>query len=403
MARARALALHGQGVFPAGSAGRPIDSTRSAIRHLGYIQIDTISVVERAHHHVLWSRNRRYRLSHLDTLQAQGKIFEYWAHAASYLPMEDYRMYLPDMERIRAQGGLWHQADPALKRQILDRIRHEGPLRSRDFEDPAGGKRLMWQWKPAKAALETLFREGEVMIVRRDGFQKVYDLRERALPDWVDTAFPGTEEQTDFLIGRYLDANGFGTASEIAYLRAGVRPRVQKRLRELEESGRLMRVQVGDRICHARVDVLEHPGRFRPSSRVRILSPFDNLVIQRKRILALFGFDYQIECYTAREKRKYGYFCLPVLWKDRLVARLDCKAERDGQVLVIRNFVAEPGMRFPQRFLNALTTELSAFMRFNRCDRLRLDCRPGRDIEAALGGGIGESEHNALPPDRPDG
>ncbi len=373
---ARALALSHQAVYSRGTAKRPIESTESIIRHLGYVQIDTISVVERAHHHVLWSRNRRYRHAQLDTLQKQGRIFEYWAHAASYLPMQDYRMYLPEMKRVRERENLWHKADPVMKQHVLERIRNEGPLRSRDFADGTSGKHSMWQWKPAKSALETLFREGELMIVGREGFQKVFDLRERVLPDWVDTRFPTPEEQVDFLIDRYLQANGFGSAAQMSYLRPAVRPHLEDRLKEREEAGKLIRVQVGDNLYHAKPDILENNDRLKRHYRVRLLSPFDNLVIQRDRIRSLFDFGYRIECYMPEGKRKYGYFCLPVLWNNRLVARMDCKAERKSRVFLVRNLAIEAEFRASERFLKALKSELNAFTRFNGCDRLQADLKP---------------------------
>lgn len=374
--KARALALSRQALYFRDTVKRPIESTESIIQHLGYIQIDTISVVERAHHHVLWSRNRRYQHAHLDTLQKQGRIFEYWAHAASYLPMQDYRMYLPEMQRIRERENLWHKVDPRIKRHVLERIRNEGPLRSRDFADSTSGKRSIWQWKPAKSALETLFREGYLMIVGREGFQKVFDLRERVLPDWVDTRFPSPEEQADFLIDRYLQANGFGSAAQMSYLRTAIRPHLESRLKEREEAGQLIRIQVGDNLYHAKPDIPENDDRLKQNYRVHLLSPFDNLVIQRNRILSLFDFDYRIECYMPQDKRKYGYFCLPVLWNNCLVARMDCKAERKSRTFLIRNLVIESEFRISERFLEALKSELNAFVRFNGCDRLQADLKP---------------------------
>ncbi len=373
---ARALAVSHQMLHARESAKQPIETTESIIKHLGYVQIDTISVVERAHHHVLWSRNHRYRHAHLDTLREQGRIFEYWAHAASYLPIRDYRMYLPEMKRIRERNNLWHKVDPKMKRHVLERIRCEGPLRSRDFADNTSGKLGVWQWKPAKAALETLFREGELMIAVREGFQKVFDLRERVLNDWVDTRYPSPEEQSDFLIDRYLQANGFGSFAQMSYLRAAIRPHLAQRLDDREEAGQLIRVQVGDRLYHAKQELLENADRLKRNDRVRLLSPFDNLVIQRNRILALFDFDYQIECYIPEVKRKHGYFCLPVLWNNRLVARMDCKAERKHRVFLIRNLITEAEFRISDRFLAAFKSELYEFMRFNGCDRLQTDQKP---------------------------
>ena len=387
--QACAIALAHQAVYPKGASQPALEATRSIIKHLGYVQIDTISVVERAHHHVLWSRNRRYCPSHLKILQDETKIFEYWAHAAAYLPIEDYRMYLPDMQRIRDRCGLWHKANPKIKRHVLARIRDEGPLRSRDFSDHDGGSKEMWHWKPAKVALETLFREGELMVVRREGFEKVFDLRERVLPDWVDTRFPSLQEHADFLIDRYLSANGLGTAFEMTYLRTGVRSVVERRLFELEESEQLIKLQVGDKIYHAKADLMEHSSAFRRHCQARLLSPFDNLLIQRRRLQALFDFDYQLECYMPESKRRYGYFCLPVLWNNRLVARIDCKADRKSRAFLIRNLIFEPDFRISERFRTSLNAELKAFMRFNQCVRLQFDGALNAEVASMLeiGGG----------------
>ena len=364
---ARKIALHSQKALSPRGKGRAIDVTRAAIEHLGYIQIDTISVIERAHHHTIWNRNPGYRPSQLDKLQRRCDVFEYWAHAAAYLPIQDYRICLPNMESVKKGNRLWFKADPKLKKKVLERIRAEGPLQSKDFENHGKTKLPMWEWKPAKYALETLFMEGELMVVRREKFQKVYDLRERVLPGHVDTSTPDTRELCGMLIDRYLAANGLGTAAQISYLRKGLKKQVEGVLVDYLEAGKVLACRVGELDYYATPQSLELLSTPLSRSRLKILSPFDNLVIQRKRISELFGFDYQIECYVPEKKRKFGYFCLPVLWNAGLVARLDCKADRKTGVLIIRNLVLEDSLKKQDVFFRSLKKEMDKFALFNGC------------------------------------
>ena len=364
---ARKLVLLSQGVLTPERRGRAVDATLGILRHLGYVQIDTISVVERAHHHTLWIRNPRYRHAHLDQLLAAGEVFEYWSHAAAWLPMRDYRFALPRMLTERQGAGRWHRKNPRLMRQVLDRIRSEGPLMSRDFEDSKPGSRAMWEWKPAKYALEQLFIEGRIMTRRREGFNKVYDLAERVLPPGVDTSPPDAETYGRYLVETYLRANGLGRIPEFIHLRKGMRETVEQVVGKMLVEGELVEsVARGHRwlmFPHA-TGLLDRP---LPRERARLLSPFDNLVIQRRRIGDLFDFDYQLECYVPAEKRTYGYFVMPVLWRGRLVARVDLKAHRDRGVLEMRNLVAEKSLRARDRFARALAASLGEFAAFNGC------------------------------------
>ena len=386
---ARKLALQSQRVLTAQKTGTAIEATLGAIEHLGYVQIDTLSVVQRAHHHTLWNRNPRYNHRHLDALVQQGKVFEYWSHAAAYLPMRDYRFYLPDMVAIAKGRKHWYECDPKLKRQVLKRIVDEGPVQARDFERQETGKLAMWERKPAKYALEQLFMEGKLMVVRRQGFQKVYDLTSRVLPETVNTAMPSTSAWHRFLIRRYLEANGLGQASEISYLRKGIKGDVRVELDNMLEHGELIRMNIinnhrdNDRyyVFPRMLELLSKP---LARARLKILSPFDNLVIQRKRIGKLFGFDYQIECYVPEAKRKYGYFCLPIMWNAALAARMDCKAERKTNSLIIHNLVLEPTVNRFDEFTNALAKELGNFMRFNECNQLIVNAVSHKSVKQAL-------------------
>jgi len=188
--------------------------TDNIIRHMGYIQIDTLSVVARAHHHVLWSRNHKHREEELHQLLKSRKIFEYWSHAASYLPMEDFRFSLPQKQLYREGHAHWFAKNKRIMKYVLDRIRAEGPLQSKDFETDR--KRGSWfDWKPAKIALEQLFMEGTLMVSERKGFQKVYDITERVIPSTVNTAMPTEEEYAEHLVRNNMRSLGIFSLKDV--------------------------------------------------------------------------------------------------------------------------------------------------------------------------------------------
>ena len=370
--QARKLVLLSQRLPPAKGKGSAVAATLETVEHLGYVQVDTISVIQRAHHHTLWNRNPRYELEHLDELAAEKKVFEYWAHAASYLPMRDYRFSLPRKHAIASgKQDHWYERDEKMIKTVLARLTVEGPLRAKDFEH-TGEKPNVWQAKPAKAALEYLYMQGDLMVPRREGFQKVYDLTERVLPEGIDTTFPEPTEYARYLIMRYLRANGLGRVGEMSYLVRGARSLVSQTLKEMEASGEVRRIRVGDGDWFALPASLELLGKSLSRSKLKILSPFDNLVIQRERMKDLFAFDYLIECYVPKAKRQYGYFSLPILWDGSLVARMDCKADRKESVLHVYHLALEPGLKKLDQFALALRKELKAFLKFNGCDGLKL-------------------------------
>jgi len=370
----RKLVLLSQGLPPAKQtvSGSATAATLSAIEHLGYIQVDTISVIERAHHHTLWNRNPRYQASQLDQLVADKQVFEYWSHAASYLPMRDYRYSLPRKQALAyGDQNHWYKCDEKLMKSVLNRIATEGPLMAKDFEH-TGKKTGDWQTKPAKKALENLYMQGELMASSRVNFHKVYDLRERVIPAGVDTTLPSPEEYGRFLITRYLQANGLGQPSEIAYLLKNTKPLVTATVKEMVLAGELLELRVGPVCYYALPASLELLSKPLARSKLKILSPFDNLLIQRKRMAAIFGFNYLIECYLPAAKRRYGYFSLPILWDGKLVARMDCKADRRESMLHIHHLALEPKLLKTEAFFLALRKELQSFMQFNHCKELRL-------------------------------
>ena len=365
----RKLAVSQQGLLKNNSFGKGIAAVESVISHIGYVQIDTISVVERAHHHVLHSRVSDYKPEYLATLVEQQKIFEYWFHAAAYLPIDDFRFALPRMESIRSGEKHWFgDIDKKLVRSVYKRIDTEGPLLARDFVDTRKTNTGWWDWKPAKQALEKLFMQGDLMVVGREGFQKRYDLTEKVLPAHISTATPDVYEQARYLIRTNIRAHGFFSLKSVTYLRKGkpLRDAVKECLDSLIDQKELLFIQTpaGDQY-YADPGLLER--QLRTSARAKFLSPFDNLLIQRERCRQIFDFDYQIECYVPQPKRQYGYFCLPVLFKDRLLGRADIKADRKESVLRIVNLQFETANDLPGDLVDALCKTIRDFMAFNNC------------------------------------
>lgn len=368
---ARKLLLDNQRLHSRSQFGSGLQATLNAIEHLGYIQLDTLSVVQRAHLHTLWNRANGFKPDHIDKLQRRGEIFEHWAHALAILPMRDFRFSLPLMERIAAGEKHWYPKNKKVEKYVLDRVRAEGPLAAKDFDDKPASKE-MWARAPSKIALEQLFMEGKLMIPYRINFHKVYDLTERVLPDSVDTRTPSEDEFCRHLIQNYLRANGFGQAKEIAYLRKGLSSAVRDTANTMLEEGELCEIQIGEEIYFTTPAALERTSKAFPRSSFRILSPFDNAVIQRKRIDSLFDFDYQIECYVKKENRNFGYFCLPLLHQNKLVGRLDAKADRKAGCFQLLHLQIEKGKGNSNSILKAMQSELKSFMDFNNCSTISI-------------------------------
>lgn len=345
-------------------------SSVDIIRRLGYVQIDTLAVAERSHHHVFHTRNADYKKPDQAAMQKDRQVFEYWSHAASFLPMEDYRYSLIRKQAFANGREHWFKQDRKMNEYVLERIKQEGPLQSKDFKNPHQASGAWYSWKPAKVALEQLFMEGKLMVSERINFQKVYDLAERVLPSGTDTSAPTMGEFCEHLIKKTLSAQGVAALSDITYLRKGIKPQVEKALKKLMEEGQVMPVAIEgvDKMYFAlRKDF--SPGQNR---QVHILSPFDNLIIQRKRTQEIFGFDFQLECYVPEKKRKFGYYCLPVLFEDRFVARFDPKADRKTGEFCIKSFWFEPNFVPNDDFISEFIKTLKAFISFCGCKKLKI-------------------------------
>jgi uncharacterized protein YcaQ len=376
LAHARRLALRAQGLDNGWSPGRGVDGAAAVVERLGYVQIDTIAVIERAHEHVFWTRQPSYRPAYLHRLMQQRRVFEYWTHAASYVPMTDYRYYVARMRWHASGGRRWEGLRERRKvaDHVLERIREEGPLTAADFADTRGRRGPWWDWKPAKAALEALFDCGQLMIAERRNFQRVYDLAERLLPEGVDTEPPPADERARWAVHRTLDNLGIADSRQV---RQWHRDDAQREvaLGDLLDAREIVEVQIrGDdgSTLYARPADLQATAKGRATTRVHLLSPFDNMIIRRPWVRRLFDFDYTIECYVPAAKRRYGYFCLPVLAGDRLVARLDPKAERDSGTLRVRRLEFEPGVDVAP-LLPRLAESIRRFATFNGCDAVRVD------------------------------
>ncbi|MDX2248842.1 MAG: crosslink repair DNA glycosylase YcaQ family protein [Bacteroidia bacterium] len=378
--QARLLTLQSQGLLS--SFAKREKGSQQAIEQISYIQIDTISVAARAHHHIFWSRVPDYQPEILDHLLSEKKtIFEYWSHAAAYLPMKDYRFSLPRKYALASGEKHWFDRDHQLMNLVVERIREEGPLQSKDFGSDEK-RSEWWGWKPTKIALEHLFLEGTLMVAERKGFQKVYDLTERVLPPDTNTSMPSPHEMARHLIERAVHAHGFKTETEITYLRKGMKDSVKTALREMEEEGSLIPISVEgiNQNYYTFPFLLNDIPQVIHKKQIHILSPFDNLVIQRKRLSDLFGFDYQIECYVPQPKRKYGYYCLPVLWGDTFIGRMDPKADRKTKTFYILNFWMETEIKDADELLPSLTQKIQDFAKFCGCERVVLENCTDRDF-----------------------
>jgi uncharacterized protein YcaQ len=347
-AQGRRVWLDAQRLDSLAPFGEGAQATPAATAHLGYVQIDTINVIERCHHHILWTRIPDYRREHLAQAQSVDKsVFEYWTHALSYIPSADLRFFLPDMKAYLDKPNGWFESvSKAELRKVLSLIRKDGALTIRDIEDDVlVDKTHPWaSRKPSKKALQLAFYTGVLAISARVGMLKTYELMARHF-GWDEQPAlkpkPATERQIlDYLIDRALRAQGIVTLDSICHLDAGrkglVRERIEARMRKKEIIA--VDIEGAGKIEHwARPQVLETLSA-PPAELVHILSPFDPLVIQRKRLKFFFDYDHRFEAYVPKEKRVFGYFALPVLVGEEIVAAVDLKTDRAAGKLLIQQW-----------------------------------------------------------------
>ena len=352
------------------------------IGRIGFVQVDSINTVERAHHMILWSRRHTYQPVALkQLLETDRALWEHWTHDASILPVSVYghwkHRFETDRTRLVRQWTGWQRAGFHEKfDEVLTRIQDHGPVTSADVgAGETRGKGGWWDWHPSKAALEYLWRVGELAVTRRDGFRKVYDLSERVIPDHYRTSVHETEETLDWACSSALNRLGFGSSGEIAAYWALISPKAAREwCHAAMTQGQIIEVEIEGadgtlRKAFVRPETLvETPAE--PTSRLRILSPFDPALRDRKRAEHLFGFRYRIEVFVPEPKRIFGYYVFPVLEGARLIGRIDAKAYRDAKTLRVAAFWPEPGQRITTQRRKQLQSELDRLARFSGCERV---------------------------------
>jgi uncharacterized protein YcaQ len=363
----RKIILHAAGLARKAQFGTGIEAVYRVIDHLGFVQLDTNYVVERAHHHVMASRVPDYEPTWLSELCEDGSIFECFTSESGYLPMHDFRFSLPVKNAFKTQRKPLSAPEISLMKQILDRVERGEALTVGDFEnDRLEASNGWWDWRPAKVALERLYMDGDLMIRRSKTFQKVYDLPLNLVPQETDQTLPTDEEYARFVVSRTLGALGVAAPREIAWRARYVKGNlVKKELEKMAQAGQAKVVTVEG--LKAPFYMLPHQEiNLAISREVFILSPFDILNVFRNRLKDFFDFDYQIECFVPAPKRLYGYFSLPVLAGETFIARMDAKADRKQKVLIVHNLHFEPVV-LDQTTIDKFVQALKAFVRFNQC------------------------------------
>lgn len=355
------------------------------IHRLGYVQLDTIRVVSRAHHHIIWSRNQHYREPMLNRLLAEDRsLFEHFTHDASVLPMEFYPMWQRQYRRLRektSRSGYYKALpDEAARAVIRQRIADEGPLSTDAFDSKVAGKRAMWTRPPHKIALDYMWYGGELATSHRENFRKFYDLTERVIPDDLLSRKHEDAAQIDWLCREALQRLGFGTPGEIQrFWEAMSSVEVKSWLDRADASLEPVDVQAADgswSVAVAPVDIAARLAATEtPTSRLRILNPFDPVIRDRARLKRLFGFDYRVEMFVPAAKRVWGYYVYPLLEGDRFVGRIEVKADRAKGALNVLAFWPEPGVKWPSSRWRKLDAELGRFARLAEVQNISWACK----------------------------
>ncbi len=361
------------------------------IRRLGCIQIDTINVVERSHYMTFWSRLGPYDKEHLDQLlHPDRKVFEYWAHAASIIPIEHYRYFTPTMkqnrQRAKTQAERWLKGKTHLLDEVLEQIRQNGPMSSKDFKQERQREKRTgwWNWKPAKTALEILFNAGILMVAYRKRFQRYYDLTENVLPTDTDLTEPTSEERRRFFMEKTLDAWGVAKPNDVSSYYYQWSTRASLGTKELEQT--LRDLQTDDVIMEVTIKGLNDPyymltndcevaesitaGENEGFNKVTFLSPFDNLTWNRNRTQTFFNFTPKLEAYLPKEKRQYGYYNMNILYGDQIVGRLDPKAHRDKETIEVKLLHLEEDFKPDREFEGKLEDAFKSFIEFHEAERI---------------------------------
>jgi uncharacterized protein len=384
--------LNAQGLLSTPAPSPEKDALLPCIQKMGYLQIDTIQVVARSPYLVLWSRLGAYDMDWLHQLHAEGHLFEYYAHALCFIPIEDYPLYRHMMledRRIWKGWQRWANKHPEIIQKVLRAVKEMGPVCSSDFNT----KRIDTGWgsvKEEKIALDYLFASGALMIPYRQKFRRYYDLRERVLPDWDDSKAPSVERARRRLVLKAVQALGVAREDWVADYVYFPKREISPVLSKLAEEGHLITaVAAGwDKLAYIHPDQLEsvkaaEAGTLQPCH-TTLLSPFDPLISDRDRTSELFDFDYKLEAYTPVKDRKYGFFCLPILHKGQLVGRLDPKAHRKAKRLEIKNLYLEEDFEIQDDFIQALRQTLQDFMHWQGLEELTFTACDSPTLKAAF-------------------
>ena len=341
---ARRIWLRAQRLDEYAPFGGGPEATRAAVEHLGYVQIDTINVIERCHHQILFTRIPAYQRDHLRQAQTVDKtVFEYWTHALSYLPTSDMRFYIGAMKRGWHRRSTWFAAVQEQDvRKVLARIREHGALTIRDIDDDVlVEKDHAWaSRKPSKRALQLAFYRGLVTISQRTGMLKTYELMSRHF-GWARPPKPASETAIlNYLLDRALRSQGIVSLESACYLDPRRKPRMRRLIETRARRKELVPVELegAGKLEHwARPEVLETTFD-RAKEMVHILSPFDPLIHQRQRLHLFFDYEHRFEAYVPKRKRLFGYFAQPVLVGDAIVAAVDLKTDRERQKLLVQQW-----------------------------------------------------------------
>ncbi len=365
---------------PVGAASG--QALQDLIERIGFVQVDSINTVARAHDMILWSRRQSFRPAALKRLlETDRSLWEHWTHDAAILPTRLHGVwqhrFRRDEQRLHANWKRWFRDGyEAQFDRILNRIAKDGPVGTADVgEGEVRGKGGWWDWHPSKTALEWLWRTGQLAITRREGFAKMYDLTERVIPELHRSPVPA-EEASDWACRSALQHLGFGTSGEIAAYWNAVAPDTAKLwCKDALARGEIVEVEIEGaqgqrRKAVAFPDVLNGTAT-EPAARLRILSPFDPALRDRSRAEFLFGFHYRIEVFVPEPKRIFGYYVFPVLEGDRLLGRIDVKAFRDAGALRVKAFWPEAGLKLTRLRRGRLEAELDRLARFTGCDRVQ--------------------------------
>lgn len=383
-----------------------MDEIYSIVDSIGCVQIDSLQMVRRSQYIVLWSRLGLYDTDDFDKLiysESCRRLFEYWLHEASIIPLTWFPALIPVMQCNRngrsrgSKNWLEEFGNRQLMDDIFDRVSRNGCAKSSDFREKRLTRGSWWDWKPEKRALEILYDRGSFMVTSRINFQKVYDLKERVLPKWVNKIGMTRYESYRYLLINAMKALGICHPSQIGdYIhvkRTVARPFVRQLLDEgviVKVKARLQDDTIHDLVVHK--DDLELLNRASDNdidvSDTTFLSPFDNLFWARDRDLQFWGFQQVLEAYKPKHLRKWGYFCLPILHKNRLVGRIDPKIERQKGILILHNIILEPGISVDDEILKGVASALKRFRDFNDCEEILIEKSTPKDFALKLKGEI---------------